>query len=85
MIATREQMRRYRVPLQYRDNCAHLLIPLNECRMDTFYMPWRCMDERKEYHLCQHAEYERRVRVAAKRKKEELAREEAAKAATESS
>lgn len=32
-----------KVPLPYRDSCAHLLIPLNNCRFDNFYLPWRCM------------------------------------------
>lgn len=31
-----------RVPLAYRDSCAHLLIPLNRCRYDTYYLPWKC-------------------------------------------
>jgi hypothetical protein len=31
-----------RLPLAYRDNCAHLLVPLNKCRYDTFYLPWKC-------------------------------------------
>ena len=32
-----------RLPLAYRDNCAHLLIPLNRCRFEKYYMPWKCM------------------------------------------
>ena len=31
-----------RLPLQYRDSCAHLLIPLNRCRYEEFYLPWKC-------------------------------------------
>lgn len=41
--ATREEMSAARVPLAYRDSCAHLLIPLNHCRYDNYYLPWRCM------------------------------------------
>lgn len=40
--ATREEMRDAKVPLAYRDNCAHLLIPLNRCRFETYYLPWKC-------------------------------------------
>ncbi|KAK4121242.1 hypothetical protein N657DRAFT_635835 [Parathielavia appendiculata] len=40
--ATREEMRDAKVPMQYRDSCAHLLIPLNRCRFETYYMPWKC-------------------------------------------
>ena len=32
MIATREEMKAAKVPLPFRNYCAHLLIPLNECR-----------------------------------------------------
>ena len=31
-----------RLPLAYRDNCAHLLIPLNRCRFEEYYLPWKC-------------------------------------------
>lgn len=31
-----------RLPLAYRDSCAHLLIPLNRCRFDEYYLPWKC-------------------------------------------
>ncbi|KAI1008999.1 hypothetical protein LB504_001431 [Fusarium proliferatum] len=40
--ATREEMRDAKLPLAYRDSCAHLLIPLNKCRRDTWYAPWKC-------------------------------------------
>lgn len=42
-------MKANRVPLGFRDSCAHLLIPLNQCRLREFYLPWKCEDER--YHL----------------------------------
>ena len=31
-----------RLPLAYRDSCAHLLIPLNRCRREEYYLPWKC-------------------------------------------
>lgn len=31
-----------KLPLAYRDSCAHLLIPLNKCRHETWFMPWKC-------------------------------------------
>lgn len=31
-----------RLPLPYRDSCAHLLIPLNRCRFNEYYLPWKC-------------------------------------------
>ena len=32
-----------RLPLAYRDTCAHLLIPLNRCRYEEWYLPWKCV------------------------------------------
>ncbi|RUP45085.1 NADH-ubiquinone oxidoreductase B18 subunit-domain-containing protein [Jimgerdemannia flammicorona] len=43
-----------RIPLEYRDYCAHLLIPLNKCRYQTFYLPWKCENERHSYEKCQY-------------------------------
>ncbi|CAK4032456.1 NADH dehydrogenase [ubiquinone] 1 beta subcomplex subunit 7 [Lecanosticta acicola] len=60
--ATREEMSANKVPLPYRDSCAHLLIPLNKCRFDNFYLPWRCMDERHSYEKCQYEEFKLRVK-----------------------
>jgi NADH dehydrogenase (ubiquinone) 1 beta subcomplex subunit 7 len=31
-----------KLPLAYRDSCAHLLIPLNRCRFEEYYLPWKC-------------------------------------------
>ncbi|OAY71970.1 NADH dehydrogenase [ubiquinone] 1 beta subcomplex subunit 7-like [Ananas comosus] len=54
MIATQEEMVEARVPLPYRDQCAHLLIPLNKCRAAEFYLPWRCEPERHAYEKCEY-------------------------------
>ncbi|XP_057427126.1 NADH dehydrogenase [ubiquinone] 1 beta subcomplex subunit 7 [Lotus japonicus] len=54
MIATPEEMVEARVPLAYRDECAHLLIPLNKCRQAEFYLPWKCENERHSYEKCEY-------------------------------
>ncbi|KAL2059264.1 hypothetical protein ABVK25_000556 [Lepraria finkii] len=59
--ATREQMSEARLPLAYRDTCAHLLIPLNRCRFEEYYLPWKCVDERHSYEKCQYDEFKKRV------------------------
>ncbi|KAL4809953.1 NADH-ubiquinone oxidoreductase B18 subunit-domain-containing protein [Aspergillus unguis] len=59
--ATREEMSAARLPLQYRDSCAHLLIPLNRCRQQEYYLPWKCEDERHSYEKCQYDEFKKRV------------------------
>ncbi|TVY33791.1 NADH dehydrogenase [ubiquinone] 1 beta subcomplex subunit [Lachnellula subtilissima] len=40
--ATREAMSEGRLPIAYRDSCANLLIPLNRCRYEEYYLPWKC-------------------------------------------
>ena len=35
-------MREARLPMAYRDSCANLLIPLNRCRYEEYYLPWKC-------------------------------------------
>ncbi|KAI8538648.1 hypothetical protein RHMOL_Rhmol09G0120900 [Rhododendron molle] len=54
MIATQAEMVEARVPLAYRDQCAHLLIPLNKCRQSEFYLPWKCEGERHTYEKCEY-------------------------------
>ncbi|USP78152.1 uncharacterized protein yc1106_05426 [Curvularia clavata] len=71
--ATREEMSAARLPLPYRDSCAHLLIPLNRCRHEEFYLPWKCetdggptdcvgQNERHSYEKCQYEEFKERVK-----------------------
>jgi len=55
-------MARAKLSLGYRDFCAHLLIPLNECRRASLYAPWKCGHERHVYEKCQYMEYMRRVK-----------------------
>ncbi|KAK9814839.1 hypothetical protein WJX72_012445 [[Myrmecia] bisecta] len=65
MIATQEEMRNARLDLPSRDFCAHLLIPLNECRRKELYLPWKCQHERHAYEKCEYFEYKRRVQKIA--------------------
>jgi NADH dehydrogenase (ubiquinone) 1 beta subcomplex subunit 7 len=57
-----EEMNNAKLDLAYRDYCAHLLIPLNECRRANFFLPWKCEHERHAYEKCQYLEYVRRVK-----------------------
>lgn len=45
-VVSQEEMKFYRLPIEYRDFCANLLIPLSQCRNREFYAPWKCIDER---------------------------------------
>ena len=55
--ASHEEMRAARLPISFRDYCAHLLIPLNKCRQSTLYLPWKCSDERHTYEKCEYVEH----------------------------
>lgn len=56
MQATQAELQSAKVDLAYRDFCAHLLIPLNECRKASFFLPWKCEHERHVYEKCQYKE-----------------------------
>ncbi|TVY58301.1 NADH dehydrogenase [ubiquinone] 1 beta subcomplex subunit 7 [Lachnellula cervina] len=58
---TREAMSEARLPIAYRDSCANLLIPLNRCRYEEYYLPWKCETERHSYEKCQYDEFKKRV------------------------
>lgn len=54
MEATQQQMQNAKIDLAYRDFCAHLLIPLNACRRNEYFLPWKCEHERHVYEKCQY-------------------------------
>jgi len=70
MKVTREQMRDARVPLHFRDYCAHILIPLNDCRHQTWFSPFKCTDLRHAYEKCEFDEFQRRIRIAQKERED---------------
>ncbi|CCG81521.1 putative NADH-ubiquinone oxidoreductase B18 subunit [Taphrina deformans PYCC 5710] len=61
-MPSQEAMAQAKLPLGYRDNCAHLLIPLNKCRSATFSLPYKCEDERHSYEKCQYEDFKKRVK-----------------------
>ncbi|KNC54801.1 NADH-ubiquinone oxidoreductase B18 subunit family protein [Thecamonas trahens ATCC 50062] len=69
--ATQQEMKEARLDLAFRDGCAHLLIPLNQCRRSTLYMPFKCTDERHTYEKCQYDEYIKRVKLMMRKKQED--------------
>jgi len=46
-----------RLPLSFRDTCAHLLIPLNKCRRESFWNPNKCGHWRHTYEECEYNGY----------------------------
>eukprot|EP00954_Amorphochlora_amoebiformis_P026321 1378587-Amorphochlora_amoeboformis.AAC.1 len=63
-------MEDHKLPWQYRDACADILIPLNVCRRALQYRPWRCVDLRHAYESCQFDRYNKRVEAHQKAKLE---------------
>lgn len=72
ILLFQEEMNEAKLPLGWRDFCAHLLIPLNECREANLYMPWTCKHEKHAYEKCQYKEYKKRVIAMQKQKAESL-------------
>ncbi|CEG36127.1 nadh dehydrogenase 1 beta subcomplex 7 [Plasmopara halstedii] len=62
-MPTRQEMVDAKLPLNYRDTCAGLLIPLNKCRRSTLFLPWKCQDLRHAYEKCQYEEWKIRVEL----------------------
>ncbi|MQM08291.1 hypothetical protein Taro_041147 [Colocasia esculenta] len=76
MIATQEEMVEARIPIPYRDQCAHLLIPLNKCRSAEFFLPWKCENERHVYEKCEYElVMERMLQMQKIREREEKLRQ----------
>ena len=66
MKATKQDMKDARLPIDWRDHCAHMLIPLNNCRRGNYYLPWKCEHERHAYEKCEYEEYMRRIEMLKK-------------------
>lgn len=56
MQVTEEEMAEAKVPLNLRDYCAHLFIPLMICRKDNYYLPWKCKHEKHLWDECEYQE-----------------------------
>ena len=63
-----------KMPLGWRDTCAHLLLKLNECRHETYWNPHKCGHQRHTYEECQYIGWLQRVEA----KKEMVAKQKAA-------
>ena len=72
-------LKKEQVPIAYRDKCAHLLVPLNRCRRETWFSPNQCGTQRHLYEECQYIAWEHRCE--AKQKMEAAAAAAAAAAA----
>merc|ERR1711896_122767 len=73
MKVSQEEMMAENLDPAYRDYCAHLLIPLNQCRRATWYAPWKCGHERHVYEECQFNEHMSRMKTAVEAKQIEEA------------
>ena len=65
MQMTEQEMKDKKIHPAFRDFCAHLLVPLNKCRQDNNFAPWKCNDERHLYKACKWNDQIRRKKLAA--------------------
>ena len=56
-----QSLKDHKIPVAYRDNCAHLLVPLNVCRRQTFFSPNQCQHQRHIYEECEYIAWLGRV------------------------
>ena len=73
-----ELLKREKIPPPNRDVCAHLLVPLNNCRKDNYCLPFRCTEERHLYEECLYIAFEQRVAAKQKMLREKRDAEELA-------
>lgn len=67
-LLSEAEMKEHKVPLQWRDRCAALLVPLNKCRRETAYLPWKCEQLRHDYEECQYMDFQRRAKEFREKK-----------------
>ena len=79
MIATQKEMMDNQVPLKFRDYCAHVYIPLKQCRYRTSRVPWACKEEKHAWEHCEVEDYYRRMRDRLREKIKAKAEAEKAK------
>jgi len=58
-----------RIPLAFRDTCAHLLVPLNKCRREHWWSPNQCGHERHTYEECLYNSYLQRIEAKVQENK----------------
>ncbi|KAF9817234.1 hypothetical protein IEO21_03598 [Rhodonia placenta] len=73
--ASQEELKQAKIPLAWRDQCSAMLLPLNVCRKDKYYLPWECENERHAYEKIV-VSYVRRMKLLSKQKVAALEEEE---------
>ncbi|KAJ1513703.1 NADH dehydrogenase 1 beta subcomplex subunit 7 ndufb7 [Coelomomyces lativittatus] len=63
MRMTDEEMAKAKIPKIHRNFCAHLWVPLQKCRVDEYFLPFRCKKERHAYEECLYALMVRRMKI----------------------
>ncbi|XP_065185671.1 uncharacterized protein LOC135816200 [Sycon ciliatum] len=71
MYVSQDEMARWRVPIAFRDFCAHKYIEYMKCVKDTYHCPWKCWDVHHEMEHCMTQENAERI-VAARKFRGEL-------------
>lgn len=62
MIATTEELSSAKIPVEFRDFCAHLLIDYQVCRYKNFPLVYRCSHQKHAYMICEQEDYLMRMK-----------------------
>ena len=57
VVPAKDELLAAKIPNCLWDNCVSLLIPLNKCRKENYYLPWTCNEEKHTYEKCQYERY----------------------------
>lgn len=57
MNMSTEEMREANIPVRLRSWCAHHVMPLHKCRMENYWLPYKCEHEREMFEKCRYKEY----------------------------
>lgn len=50
-------MREANMTIRLRSWCAHHVMPLQKCRSENFWLPYKCEHEREMFEKCRYKEY----------------------------
>jgi len=57
MNMTSEEMHEANMPIRLRSWCAHHVMPLHKCRLENYWLPYKCEHEREMFEKCRYKDY----------------------------
>ncbi|KAL7413117.1 NADH-ubiquinone oxidoreductase B18 subunit-domain-containing protein, partial [Mrakia frigida] len=69
-VASQADLRAHNIPLNWRDLCSGHFIPLRQCQLQTYHVPWKCHAEKSRWEICEYKDFLRRMRKATRLREE---------------